>query len=127
MSVQSATHKLDGPIATHTRIAASVVGRRTVVHVAGEIDVDTAPALTEAIDAALENGALELWVDLTQVAFMDSSGLHALWRARRRALALNRRLAIICPGGPVRRLFDIAGLLPCLPVYADLAQAHRAA
>jgi anti-anti-sigma factor len=98
-----------------------------MLSVSGEIDLATAPQLTDAVDAALGNGARELWIDLTDTAFMDSSGLHALLAARRRAHELNRRLAVICPGGPVRRLFDVAGVADKLPVYADRAAAHRGA
>jgi anti-sigma B factor antagonist len=101
------------------------VGRRTVVRVAGEVDLATAPALASAAHAALEAGALELWIDLTATSFMDSSGLHALLDADARASALNRRLAVICPAGHVRRVFDIAGLSGHLRIYDDCAAAHR--
>src|SRR3954467_12346158 len=80
-------------------VTVHAVGRRTVVRVAGEVDLATVPALTSAADAALEAGALELWIDLTPTSFMDSSGLHALLDADARASALNRRLAVICPAG----------------------------
>ena len=46
---------------------------------------------------------------------------------RSRVRDLNRQLAIICPPGPVRRLFDIAGVTEHLPVYDDRAAAHHAA
>jgi anti-sigma B factor antagonist len=111
----------------HVRVVGSVVGRRTVLSVSGEIDVASAPLLAEAVDNALHDGALELWIDLTRTDFMDSSGLHALLAARNRVDELNRRLAVICPGGPVRRLFDIAGVAGRLPLYADRAAAHHSA
>jgi anti-sigma B factor antagonist len=101
------------------------VGRRTVLSVAGEIDMATAPAMTRAIDAALATGALELWIDLTPTAFMDSSGVHVLLAAQRRLCALNRRFAVICPEGGIRRLFEAADVSSQLPLYQDRAQAHR--
>jgi anti-sigma B factor antagonist len=103
------------------------VGRRSVLAVEGEVDLASVPLLADAVDAALEGGAAELWIDLTDTLFMDSSGLHALLDTRRRAAELNRRLAIVCPDGPVRRLFELAGVLDQLPVYDDRAAAHRAA
>jgi hypothetical protein len=33
---------------------------------------------------------------------------------------------VICPGGAVRRLFEIAGVLDQLPLFDDRATAHRA-
>jgi anti-sigma B factor antagonist len=113
------------PPAGTAAVTLHVVGRRTVVRVAGEIDTATAPALRAAIDAALEHGALELWIDLTPTTFMDSSGLHALIDAQARAFELNRRLAVICPGGCVRRVFDLVGLSGRLSLYDDCAAAHR--
>lgn len=111
-----------------TSIAAHIVGHRTVLDVAGEVDLQTTPALTAAIDEALAAGAAELWIDLTATQFMDSSGLHVLVAAHRRTEELNRRLAVICPPGrPVRRLFEIAGAAAVLPLYDDRAAAHRAA
>jgi anti-sigma B factor antagonist len=77
------------------------------------------------VEAALAGGAAELWIDLTQTQFMDSSGLHLLLETRARVRDLNRRLAIVCPPGCVRRLFDIAGVTEHLPVYDDRAAAHR--
>ena len=95
--------------------------------VGGEIDLVTAPTLAAAIDEALSGGAAELWIDLSDTAFMDSSGLHVLLEARRRTCELNRRLAVICPGGTVRRVFEMSRVLERLPVFGDRAAAHRAA
>ena len=102
-----------------------LVGRRTVLAVTGEVDLATAPELGSAVDTALASGAQELWLDLSATAFMDSSGLHVLLDAHRRMRALRRRLAIVCPGGAVRRLFEIAGVADVLPLYDDRAAAHR--
>jgi anti-sigma B factor antagonist len=103
------------------------VGRRMVLAVDGEVDIASVSVLADAVDSALEGGAAELWIDLTDTLFMDSSGLHALLDTRRRSAELNRRLAIVCPDGPVRHLFELAGVLDQLPVYDDRAAAHRAA
>ena len=121
------TPLFDRTVPNGTRVVASVVGRRTVLTVTGEIDIASAPLLAEAIDESLGSGALELWIDLGRLDFMDSSGLHILHKAHHRARVLNRRIAVICPAGPVRRLFDIAGLSEHLPLYANRAAAHHGA
>jgi anti-sigma B factor antagonist len=102
-----------------------LVGHRTVLAVTGEVDLATAPELGSAVDTALASGAQELWLDLSATAFMDSSGLHVLLDAHRRMRGLRRRLAIVCPQGAVRRLFEIAGVADALPLYEDRAAAHR--
>jgi anti-anti-sigma factor len=110
-----------------TPISRTIVGRRTVLTVAGEVDLDTAPQIADAIDDALEAGALELWIDLSPITFMDSSGVHLLVETNARLGQLNRRLAIVCPGGVVRRVLDLTGVAALLPLYLDRAAAHRAA
>ena len=108
-------------------VSSFVVGRRTIVSVHGEVDVASVSALADAVDRALDEGALDLWIDLSSTSFMDSSGLHQLLAARQRARRLNRRFAVICPGGSIARLFEIAGVADVLPVYRDRAAAHLAA
>jgi anti-anti-sigma factor len=110
---------------THALVTYHVVGRRTVLAVSGEIDLDSVAVLAGAVDSALAGGAAELWIDLADTRFMDSTGLHVLLDTRARTRDLNRRLEIICPAGPVRRLFDVAGVTEHLPVHHDRAAAHR--
>jgi anti-sigma B factor antagonist len=109
----------------HALVTQQVIGRRTVLAVRGEIDLDSVGALSAAVEAALAGGAAELWIDLTHTRFMDSSGLHVLLDTRSLVRDLNRKLAVICPPGTVRRLFDIAGVTELLPLYDDRAAAHR--
>jgi anti-anti-sigma factor len=109
------------------RVARHDVGRRAVLSVTGEVDMDSVAILADAVDAALADGAAELWIDLSATDFMDSAGLHLLLDARTRLRELNRRLAIICPDGSVRRLFEISGVSAELPVYDDLFAAQQAA
>ena len=80
---------------------------RAVLAVKGEIDLATVEGLTEAIAAAVRSGADEVWVDLSDVEFMDSTGLSALVSGHR---ALDGRFVVICPEGPARRALDVSGL-----------------
>lgn len=49
-----------------------------VIHLAGELDLATAPQLTSAAAEVLGGGAREVVVDLGALEFMDSSGLRVL-------------------------------------------------
>jgi anti-sigma B factor antagonist len=97
--------ELAGPPFT---IDEAVVGRRAVLSVAGEIDMGTADAVRETIESAAGR-AFEVWLDLTSTTFMDSSGIHALAVARVRLADANRRLVVVCPDGPVRRVLALTG------------------
>src|SRR2546423_4848701 len=54
------------------------VGDAVVLHVAGEVDVFTAPQLREALVGAIEQGSRDVVVDLQGVDFLDSTGLGVL-------------------------------------------------
>jgi anti-sigma B factor antagonist len=101
-------------------VRSRVAGRRAIVSVAGEIDLATVPVLRSAIADALESSTDELWIDLGETEFIDSAGLHLLIGADHETCGLGRRLAIFCPSGPVRRVFDIAGLAEVLPLRDHL-------
>jgi anti-sigma B factor antagonist len=101
------------------------VGHRTVLAVIGEVDIASSPALRSELEAALDAGAHELWVDLHATTFMDSSGLHVLLQMHQRAEELRRRLTIICPPGNVHRVLDLTGVIKELHVRDDLAAAQR--
>jgi anti-anti-sigma factor len=105
-------------------VSASVVGRRAVLTVDGEIDIGTVGIVAAAIDRAVADGAVELWLDLAPTSFMDSAGLHLLLDTGQRLEALNRELAIIAPPASVRRLFEVAGVTGLLTVHPDRQSAH---
>jgi anti-anti-sigma factor len=75
--------------------------------VTGEIDVHTAPDLAAAMADA---DRPSLTVDLSQVSFIDSSGLRVLIEGHRRALESGATLRLTNPSDTVRRLLDISGL-----------------
>lgn len=101
------------------------VGRRAVVSVAGEVDISTAADLQAAIEIAATR-AFEIWVDLSDTTFMDSSGLHAMVEARARLTGANRRLGVICPEGPVLRLLTLTGLDRIFEIHASRSEANCA-
>ncbi|GAA2276158.1 MULTISPECIES: STAS domain-containing protein [Kitasatospora] len=86
-------------------------GRPTplVVRVGGEIDVATAPRLRQRLAAALE-AHREVVLDLSEVTFMDCSGLGVLVQARNQADRCGRRLVLHGVGHPVARLLKLTGL-----------------
>jgi anti-sigma B factor antagonist len=84
--------------------------------VEGEIDIATSPRLIAALNEADTDPAAGVVVDLTAVEFMDSTGLALLVRAQRRMRKRGRGFAVVCPDGPVRRIFEITDMLGTLGV-----------
>jgi anti-sigma B factor antagonist len=92
-----------------------------LIDVAGDLDLDGAPALCAAIeDGRRRVGRGHVIVDLDRVGFCDSTGLRALIAASREvAIAGGRLVAIVPEDGPVRRLLELTGAHEFLAVTAD--------
>ena len=82
-------------------------GIRALVGMSGDLDFNAAPQLGDAIDRLLEARAHEIWVDLRQLDFIDSTGLAALIGARRRADAAGAKLRLVVDRGPVRDVLEL--------------------
>jgi anti-sigma B factor antagonist len=96
------------------------------VLVRGEVDIDTAPQLTAALDAAIRESRGLFVVDLCDVDFLDSSGVHVLVRARAVLGREERALVIVCPPGPARRIFEAAGIDDLLSLFDSRDHAAAA-
>jgi anti-sigma B factor antagonist len=96
------------------------------VAIHGEVDVDAVPFLAEALEAAIRDSAGAFVIDLVDVEFLDSSGLGALMRGRALLGREERSLAIVCPPGPVRRLFEVVGVADVLFLYGSREEAAAA-
>ena len=95
-----------------------------MLSVHGEIDLETAPVLRKFLLPVLEHQTGPIVVDLSEVAFMDSTGLHVLVDTLRRLEPQNRRLAIASrEGGQVHRLLALVGLLDALTVHRSRESA----
>jgi anti-sigma B factor antagonist len=84
------------------------------VALVGELDPHTAPALEQAIDQVLEgrdDTATDLVLDLSGLAFVDSSGLRVLISAQHQLAERGGTLTLHDPSPTVRRLLEITGLI----------------
>jgi anti-anti-sigma factor len=78
------------------------------LRLAGELDLAGAPRLTEALlDFASSEG--ELHLDLTEVSFLDSSGLRVIL-ALARSRVDNGSVVVLDPSAAVRRILEILGI-----------------
>ncbi len=98
-----------------------------VLSVEGEIDVASAPRLIAVLNDAVADAVHSVIIDLTSVGFMDSTGLALLINAHRRLSLRHKGFAVVCPPGPLRRVFEITDLINTLHVCPDRASATAAA
>jgi anti-sigma B factor antagonist len=111
-------------------VARTTVAGRPALTVRGELDIATAPRLTDAAEAVLTGSPSALVVDLTRTAFLDSSGARALVSLARRAAAAGVPLHVVAPhrNRPVRLpidLMELDSIVPIVDSAADLPAADR--
>jgi anti-anti-sigma factor len=89
-----------------------------VLVVSGEIDAHSAPVLESRL-GSVPNGDVVL--DMSGVAFIDSSGLRVLVTEQQRRAAAGQQFAVVDPSVSVQRLFAMVGLAELFgPPAADL-------
>ena len=105
------------------RFPFEVVSGVPVVTAPEEIDITSAPDLRSALVDAAARGHGTLVVDMTQTQFCDSSGLHTLLAAHRRAQAEGGALMLVISASPVLRIFAVTGIDRMIPSFTSLDQA----
>jgi anti-sigma B factor antagonist len=94
-----------------------------VVAAPEEIDITNAPELRSALLEAAAHGHGSLVADLSQTQFCDSSGLHTLLAAHKRATAAGGDMLLVLPGNAVLRVFAITGVDRIIPNFTSLEEA----
>jgi anti-sigma B factor antagonist len=102
------------------RIETTSSSDRQVLMVSGEVDLATSPDLDVAIIAALESGTESLVIDLTNVTFMDSSGLGVIVRGLKRCREADKDLDLVISNERVLKVFGITGLDQVIPIHAAI-------
>jgi anti-sigma B factor antagonist len=98
-------------------------GDRTVVSVAGEIDLYTAPRLHGELFAVLAgDNPVRLVIDMSGVEFCDSTGMNVLLAAHRRAQEQGGDLELAAPRATVRKVLQVTGLETVFTVVDDPAE-----
>ncbi len=98
-------------------------GDRTVVEVRGEIDVYTAPVLREELTSLVDAQRTNLVVDLTQVSFMDSTGLGVLVGGLKKVRTLGGDLSLVIDQETILKVFRITALTQVFSIHSTLEDA----
>jgi anti-sigma B factor antagonist len=101
-------------------------GGRTVVEVAGEIDVYTAPKLREQLADLVDAGRNDIVVDMRGVEFLDSTGLGVLVGGLKRIRQNDGSMRLVCTQERILKIFRITGLTKVFPIHESVATAVAA-
>lgn len=99
-------------------VTTSDAGDHTVVVVSGEVDAATSDTLRAAIFDVIEGGQPRVVVDMSEVSFIDSSGLRVLIGGYKAADSGGGTLRVGSPSDAVVRLLEITGQLERFTVSA---------
>ena len=89
----------------------------TVLTAAGEIDLSTSGELDSAVVAALAHGTVHLTLDLSEVTFLDSSGLGVIVKALKRAKEAGTTFDVVAGNDRVLKVFKLTGLDAVIDIY----------
>ena len=90
-----------------------------VVTISGELDLASAPALHQGLQKTASLGVREVICDLSQLAYMDSTGLSVIISAHKRMESEGTALVLLSPRPSVERVLDITGVKEFLTVRSS--------
>lgn len=92
----------------------------TVLTAAGEIDLSTSAALDSAVVDALADSTSHLTLDLSEVTFLDSSGLGVIVKSLKRAKEAETVFDVVAANDRVLKVFKLTGLDAVIEIYPTL-------
>ena len=90
--------------------AAEAQGDALRVAFKGDLDIATVEECRMSLEEPLSGPELAINLDLSELEFADSSGLHYIITMQRQLEAAGKRLVLTAISVPVLRLFDISGM-----------------
>ena len=97
------------------------IGHVAVVTLPEEIDVTNAETVQDELLAALNQSAILLIADMSRTNFCDSSGVSAMVRVFRQAVASGSGLRLVVSTHAVQRVLSITGVDRLVDVFPSIA------
>jgi anti-anti-sigma factor len=94
--------------------------------VCGRLDMTSAGALEEELEALIGRGARRVALDFSTLEYLSSAGLRSILVAAKRLREAGGSLVVMGLTGPVKEVFEMSGLGGVLPVFADARDLYAA-
>ena len=85
-------------------------GERCVIKAKGEVDLYSSPALRDAILGAIPKAAQGVSVDLSEVVYMDSSGVATLVEGLKATGKKSKTFSLLTPSTSVMKVLQLSRL-----------------
>lgn len=112
----------DGGRSVNVSITTEIVDDVRVIRAVGEIDVYTAPSLQDTLAQVMEGGR-PLVLDLSQVHFIDSTGLGVLVGGLQRAQACASDFRLVLDDPYLLKIFHVTGFDGVFSIYPQVSDA----
>ena len=97
----------------------------TIVDLTGELDAYTSLELRETVIRLIEEGSLNIIVNLEKVDFIDSVGLGTLVGCLKRSAEHGGSITLVCSNPQIQKVFDITGLSKIFAIYKTREEALK--
>ncbi|MBN1994495.1 MAG: STAS domain-containing protein [Anaerolineae bacterium] len=97
-----------------------------ILDLSGEIDVSTATQLRDTLIDLIENNEGRLLVNMSDVAYIDSSGLSVLVAAHKKAQGANGMLGLSGPQKPVQQVFELTRMNKLFNIFPTVEEGIAA-
>ena len=106
------------------RLETRAEGGAIVARVDGEVDISNAADLGSALEGSVPQRALGLVLDLSEAGYIDSAGVHLLFRLGGRLTRRRQQLRVVVPDdAPIRKIVNLAGLGWTVPQDKSVPEA----
>lgn len=100
--------------------------RVVVARLTGEVDLSNAASIESAIAEATPNQALAVILDVSALDYLDSAGIHLIYKLREKLRARGQRLRLVVPAGsPSTDALRLAGVSQVVDTAQTLEAALR--
>jgi anti-sigma B factor antagonist len=99
------------------------LGGGSLIAARGEIDHVSTALVANALRRATLEGQGPVVLDLSGTTFIDSAGISTLLNGLRRLTRVRRKLIVVCPPGPARRVFEMLGLVGTFEIVDSRGEA----
>jgi stage II sporulation protein AA (anti-sigma F factor antagonist) len=107
-------------------ISAKITGNVLICCVKGELDHHTADEFRNYIDYNLDNNPVKhLIIDVSELSFMDSSGIGVLLGRYKKVNGLGGKMAVVNENKQISRIFEVSGIYDIISAYSSVQQALK--
>lgn len=99
------------------QIKSRMVNKTLYILLSGELDEYTAPTVRKNLDVLFETqkGFVQIVMDLSELSFMDSTGVGVLIGRYKKMREYNKPIFITNPSRNAERIFKMSGLYEIMP------------